>query len=75
MKNKKTDRVQIDTKREKEKENDNENDLLEDDNKKIKKESKINIMKMCINFAISIFILVLTYFVINNYNKKIKINP
>jgi hypothetical protein len=70
MKNKKTDRVQIDTKREKEKENDNENDLLEDDNKKIKKESKINIMKMCINFAISIFILVLTYFVINNYNKK-----
>ena len=70
MKNKQTDRVQIDTKRDKEKENDNENDLLEDDNKKIKKESKINIMKMCINFAISIFILVLTYFVINNYNKK-----
>lgn len=70
MSNKKTDRVKIDTKREKEKENDNENDLLEDDNKKIKKESKISIMKTCINFAISIFLLVLTYFVINNYNKK-----
>lgn len=70
MKNRKIDRVKIDTKREKEKETDNENDLLEDDNKKIKKESKISIMKMCINFAISIFLLVLTYFVINNYNKK-----
>jgi hypothetical protein len=70
MKNKKTERIQIDTKRDKEKENDNENDLLEDDNKKIKKESKISIIKMFINCAISIFILVLTYFVINNYDKK-----
>ena len=70
MKNKKTERIQIDTKRDKEKENDNENDLLEDDNKKIKKESKISIMKMFINCAISIFILVLTFFVINNYDKK-----
>jgi hypothetical protein len=70
MKNKKTERIQIDTKRDKEKENDNENDLLEDDNKKIKKESKISIIKMIINCAISIFILVLTYFVINNYDKK-----
>lgn len=70
MKNKKTDRVKIDTKREKEKENDNENDLLEVDNKKIKKESKITIMKMCINFVLSIFLLVLSYFVINNYDQK-----
>ena len=72
MKNKKTDRVKIDTKREKEKENDNdnENDLLEVDNKKIKRESKITIMKMCINFVLSIFLLVLSYFVINNYDQK-----
>ena len=47
-----------------------DNKKLSDISKKIKRETKINVFRVIINFIFCIFILGLTYFVINNYDEK-----
>ena len=47
-----------------------DNNKLSDISKKIKRETKINVFRVIINFIFCIFILGLTYFVINNYEEK-----
>ena len=44
--------------------------ILTDISKKIKTETKVNVFRVFVNFIFSIFILGLTYFVINNYEEK-----
>ena len=44
--------------------------ILTDISKKIKTETKVNVVRTIINFIFSIFVLGLIYFVINNYEKK-----
>ena len=46
------------------------NNISSDLSKKIKRESKINVFRVIVNFIFSIFILGLTYFVITNYDEK-----
>ena len=46
------------------------NNILTDISKEIKRESKINVFRVIVNFIFSIFILGLIYFVINNYDEK-----
>lgn len=65
-----TERVKIDNQNENETVKEKDKNILTEDNQKMKKESKISIIKMVINLLLSIFLIALTYFVINNYNKK-----
>ena len=65
-----TERVKIDNQNENETVKEKDKNILTEDNQKMKKESKISIIKMVINLLLSIFLIALTYFVINNYNQK-----
>ena len=65
-----TERVKIDNQNENENVKEKDKNILTEDNQKMKKESKISIIKMVINLLLSIFLIALTYFVINNYNQK-----
>ena len=65
-----TERVRIDNQNENETVKEKDKNILTEDNQKMKKESKISIIKMVINLLLSIFLIALTYFVINNYNQK-----
>lgn len=46
------------------------NNISSDISKKIKRESKINVFRIIVNFIFCIFVLGLTYFVVNNYDEK-----